>query len=38
MEIGLGLNYILNNLGLIIKIYMLFYIPNIEIQYNIPGS
>ena len=38
MEIGLGLNYILNNLGLIIKIYMLLYISNIEIQYNIPES
>ena len=38
MEIGLGLNYILNNLGLIIKIYMLLYISNIETQYNIPES
>lgn len=38
MEIDLGLNDILNNLELIIKIYMLFFIPNIAIQYNIPES
>lgn len=38
MEIGLGLYYILNNLEVIIKIYMLVFIPNIAILHNIPES